>query len=82
MTAEGLIEERDAFVFVTYEGKTTEAEVYMRSDNGKSVVLRFDAMLGGYVGMMPIMWEEMEPPPGRYIDLINGKPLVVTPYPS
>lgn len=82
MTQEGLIERRDAWVFVTYKGKTVQAEVYKRSPNGKSVILRFDAMLGGYVGMMPIMWEEMEPPPGRYVDLIEQQPLVVTPYPS
>lgn len=39
---------------VDYDGRTVEAIVVMASPNGQSLMIRFEAMLGGHVGMMPV----------------------------
>jgi len=72
-----LIERRGEQVFVTYKGKTMRAMVTLASPNGISAIIMFDGMLGAYLGAMPILFKD-----GRYIDLIEEQPLVVTPYPS
>jgi hypothetical protein len=40
----------------------------LASENSKSLMLQFDAMLGGYVGMMPVLWVN-----DHYADLIEGE---------
>jgi hypothetical protein len=42
---------------VTFAGRTVEATVALASPNGRSLFLTFDAMLGGYVGGMPLLWD-------------------------
>ncbi len=60
-------------VRVTYEGKTVYAEVKLASSNGQSLVLNFpDAMLGGYVETMPVLWRW-----GSYTDLIAAQTVVI-----
>lgn len=59
-------------VVVTLEGRTVEAEVILASADGKSLALGFDAMLGGYVAMMPVQWID-----GAYRDLVAGRPVVI-----
>lgn len=54
-------------VRVTYQNRTIEAEVILGSDNRRSLMLRFDAMLGGFVGMMPVLQHE----DGTYRDLVE-----------
>jgi hypothetical protein len=66
-------------VWVTFAGRTTVADVVLASDNGRSAMLRVDAMLGGYVGLVPILWA---PDAGIFVDLIGQDEVVVTPYPS
>jgi hypothetical protein len=73
------IERRGEFVWVTYEKKLVKAFVAMVSDNGLSAIIMFDDMLGGFVGAMPIMFDEQT---SEYVDVFQQKPLVVTPYPS
>lgn len=64
-------------VWVTFAGTTTVATVLIAAGNGRSVMLGFDALLGGYLGTMPISWT------GRtFVDLLDGREVVVTPYPS
>lgn len=82
MTADGKIERRGEFVFVTYKGKTLKAMATLVSENGVSAIIMFDGMLGGYAGMMPILFSGGEYPDGEYRDLIENLPLVVTAYPS
>lgn len=69
-------------VFVTYLGKTVPANVMMASENGKSLMLKFETMLGGYLGMMPILLHDGEGEDGEYHDLIMGLVVTVTPFPS
>jgi hypothetical protein len=39
---------------VVHEGRTVEGNVIFASPNGLSLMIGFDAMLGGHVGMMPV----------------------------
>jgi hypothetical protein len=71
---DGKLEARGEFVRVTYRGQTVEAMVVLVSPNGESAALMFDAMLGGHVGMMPILWEG-----GRYRSLMEGEALELAP---
>lgn len=47
---------RGDYAHITYKGRTVVAFVAMASANGGSLMLMFDAMLGGYVGVMPVNW--------------------------
>jgi hypothetical protein len=42
-------------VQATFQGKTVPAEVVLVSKTGLPAALCFDAMLGGYVGCMPLI---------------------------
>jgi hypothetical protein len=77
MTEDGKLQRRGEFVWVTYSGKTVKAMCLLVSDNGVSAVIMFDAMLGGHLGMMPIVWTV-----GHYESLLEGLPLTMTPWPS
>jgi len=46
-----------------------ETTVALASSNGRSLILQFEGILGGYVGMMPIVWEDEFM---GYMDLINN----------
>ena len=37
--------------------RTIAGQILLSSKNGHSLTLGFDAMLGGYVDMMPVLWE-------------------------
>lgn len=45
-------------VRITYKGSSTNGRVYLASPNGVSLVLEFDVMLGGYLGKMPVLYDE------------------------
>ena len=62
-------------VIITYEGKTVHGFVRLASGNGRSLVLGFEATLGGFVGMMAISVED----DGRAIDLFMRKPVTIRP---
>ena len=74
---DGKLEHRGEFAWVTYRGKTVRVMCTLLSPNGESAIIMFDAMLGGHLGMMLITWRD-----DRYESLIEGEPLVMTPYPS
>lgn len=61
---------------ITYGGRNEPAKVLLGSPNGKSLMLSFDAMLGGYVGMMPVTWHDE---PGEFRDLICNLPVQLRP---
>lgn len=70
-----LLFKKDDLVKVTVQGVRTEnACVILASKNGKSLVVAFEAMLGGYVGTMPLMWTEE----GYFVDLIKGERVEIT----
>lgn len=66
---------RGMFVHVTFDGRTITAMVTLASDNGSSLVIMFDAVLGGYVGMMPLRWSGAD---RAFHDLIHDRVAVVT----
>lgn len=45
---------RGDFVRVTADGRTVRAMVTLASTNGRSIMVMFDARLGGWLGAMPL----------------------------
>ena len=62
-------------VQITYEGRTVDGVVFLASENSRSLILSFQAMLGGYVSSMPVLADE----DGTYADLITGQPVEIRP---
>jgi hypothetical protein len=60
---------RGDFVWLTCGERTVEAMVLLRSMNGRSLMLGFDAMLDGHLGMMPVLQGE----DGVYRALVTQK---------
>jgi len=59
-------------VHVTAFGRTVFAWVLLASGNSESLMLGFDAMLGGYIGSMPLIWNV-----DRFEDLFTGEAVTV-----
>jgi hypothetical protein len=59
-------------VLITYKGREVEGWVIVASDNQHSLMLGFDAMLGGFVGMMPVLDNG-----DGYRDLVEHEPVEV-----
>lgn len=64
---------RGDFVNVTYGDRTVEAMVTLASPNGRSLLVMFEAMLGGHAGVMPILQVD----DGTFISLIESKPVKI-----
>lgn len=63
-------------VVATYNSRTVEARVILASKNGRSLMIKWDdGMLGGHVGMMPILQHETT---GKFHSLIEGMPITLT----
>jgi hypothetical protein len=45
---------------ITFDGRTVGANIRLGSANGWSLALEFEAVLGGYVGMLPLLWDGSE----------------------
>lgn len=60
------------WVQVIFAGRTVDAVILLASDNGVSLMLYFDALLGGYLGQMPVLWED-----GEYRDLLLKQPVEI-----
>jgi hypothetical protein len=61
-------------VILEMEGREVRAIVAMASANGKSLLLEFDANLGGYMGFIPLLHDGH-----GYRDLIRDLPVEVIP---
>jgi len=48
---------RGETVRLTFAGRTVDAFVALASPNGRSLFLMFDAVVGGYVGGLPLLWD-------------------------
>jgi hypothetical protein len=59
---------------IRYDGRSVQGKIELASSNGASLMLKFETVLGGYVGMMPVIREGDGP---AYLDLIEGKPVTV-----
>lgn len=60
-------------VEICYVGRTVDGVVLLASPNSQSLMLGFEAILGGYVGMMPVLYED-----GKFRDLINDQLVQIT----
>lgn len=55
--------------------RRTEATVLLASGNGKSLIVEFEAILRGHVGMCPLLQED----DGSYVSVVDGLPVRLTP---
>jgi hypothetical protein len=62
-------------VKITCEGRTVSGSVKLGSGNGRSLMLEFDAILGGCCGMMPVIWDEQT---HSFHSIVNDLPVEVT----
>lgn len=56
---------------ITYDGRNVEGTVILASSNGKSLMIEFEAVLGGFVGRMPISMAD----DGTYHEMSTGHPI-------
>lgn len=64
-------------VHCVFCGSMFEARVILASNNGKSLLLEFDGMVGNrrgwYVGTMPVLREDS----GFYFDITHHEPILI-----
>lgn len=60
--------QRGDYVWLTAEDRTVAALVVLASDNGRSLMLAFDAMVHGHAGLMPVSRLD----DGKYVTLFGG----------
>jgi hypothetical protein len=61
-------------VAIGRDGRAVDGTIELASKNGASLMLRFDGLLGGYLGLMPVVWSG-----SCYRDLVTGADVVVDP---
>jgi hypothetical protein len=71
---------RGDFVWIERGDQRVKAMVVLASDNGRSLMLMFDAFFrtasgGGFAGMMPVLKED----DGIYYDIVEHEPVEVQP---
>jgi hypothetical protein len=64
--------ERGDFVRLTCDGGHKDAMVVLASDNGRSLMLQFNGMLRGYLGMMPVLRDEAGVYRALFDDMVVG----------
>lgn len=62
---------RGDFVIIGADGREVRGMVGLASENGRSLMLLFDAMIGGWVGAMPVLEE------GGTWRALNNMPITV-----
>ena len=62
-------------VLIDCAGKKIAGTVLLASSNGKSLMLEFEAILDGHVGMMPVSRDDG----GAYYSIVTGKPVTLKP---
>ena len=61
-------------VTIGLEGREIDAVIIIASENGKSLAAVFDGMIGGYVQMMPILYDDSKQ---YFKDLVKGRELII-----
>jgi len=61
---------------VTYAGRTVDALVEVGSQNGASIGVTFEAILGGFAGVISAYWDERD---GCYRDLMFSHRVELSP---
>ena len=46
--------------WITYDDRSVPMQVIIASENGISLLVSFEALLGGYAGTMPLVWMSQE----------------------
>lgn len=69
---------RGDFVTIQYEGRSVAGMILLASPNGKSLMLGFDAMLGGHVGSMPVLMDH----DGTYRSIVTNEMVSIKPRES
>jgi hypothetical protein len=62
-------------IMIEYEGRRVPGLIALASSNERSLMITFDAMIDGHVGMMPLLRDEH----GVYRSLATKKPVKITP---
>lgn len=75
MTQPSRIWKKGERVTIGYVGRRVTGRVELASANGVSLMLAFEALLAGYAGHMPVLWNEKE---GGYRCLILGAVVELT----
>jgi hypothetical protein len=57
MTQPIIVFQKHDQIVIQCDGRTLPGFVVMASPNGVSLMIAFEAMLDGHVGMMPVMWD-------------------------
>ena len=55
-------------VSITCNGRAVPGSILFASSNGKSLMLEFEAIIEGHVGMMPVLLGD----DGRYASIVTG----------
>ena len=67
---------QDDKVRVTFNGRTVFGYVKLASPTGKNLmILCPDVMIGGYLELLPVIWNEGQK---TFVDLIEDKPFKIT----
>jgi len=61
----------DEPVRITCEGRTVYGTVLLASQNGRALMLQFEALLAGHAGTMPV-WQEDD---GTFVSLVGRVPI-------
>jgi hypothetical protein len=61
-------------IWIEHDGRTVEGTILLASENERSLVVGFEAMLGGHLGMMPVLLDEH----GYYRSIITGEAVTIT----
>ena len=61
-------------VRMTYDGRTLDAEIELASNNGCSLMLAFEGIVGGSVGLLPVIHEG-----GQFRDLLHHRVVTLEP---
>jgi hypothetical protein len=64
---------RGDFVEIACGDRTLDGMVTLASPNGQSLIVMFDGMLDGHVGVMPLHWHNE-----GFIALLTGTPVTLT----
>jgi hypothetical protein len=65
-------------VTIGYDGRTVPGVVKLASPNGQSLMLEFEAVLRGHLGMMPVLGDGA----GGFRDLMHGQPVTLARRPA
>jgi hypothetical protein len=66
-------------VWITMGDRTVDGVVLLASPNGLSLALVFEAILGGYAGMIPAYWDDEA---GSFLGLACGQPVTLAELPG